>query len=75
MAAAQALATRTAAETAYRLAHHSAEKRKNPGGGANRHSPFKFGQSYFKMCGYFCEQKCANNFSTKGLGDKKNGLV
>ena len=34
-AAAQALAARTAAETAYRFAHHSAEKRKNPGGGAN----------------------------------------
>ena len=34
-AAAQALATRTAAETAYSFAHHSAEKRRNPGGGAN----------------------------------------
>ena len=40
-----------------------------------RHSPFKFGQSYFIMCRYFCEQNCANNFSTKGLGDKRNGLV
>ena len=40
-----------------------------------RHSPFKIGQSYFITCGYFFEQNYSNDFITKWLGAKRNGLV